>query len=321
MADFINEENEGDLQDQMEEVEALSSIYGDEWCVIDEASRIFCIKISDDLEESKLTACLQIILPPDYPSAAPPIYQMNAAWLRGPERAHLASSLEDLYVEHVGESILYLWVERIREFLVEKSRSSETVDPSEKVNMTAEEEVDDEDDEDAPDCRTLKLDTEHVHLFMDHANDEEAPPIKHGNTITDRRSTFQPHVAPVVTPRQVKMVLGKLYENKKIASATHNVYAYRIYCEDKNSFLQDCEDDGETAAGGRLLHLLQILDVRNVAVVVSRWYGGILLGPDRFKHINNCARNILVEEGYTASTDEAAKSGAKTKRPKSKKTK
>lgn len=46
----------------------------------------------------------------------------------------------------------------------------------------------------------------------------------------------------------------------------------------------------------------QILDVRNVMVVVSRWYGGILLGPDRFKHINNCARNILVEEGHAAST-------------------
>lgn len=36
-------------------------------------------------------------------------------------------------------------------------------------------------------------------------------------------------------------------------------------------------------------------------VVVTRWYGGILLGPDRFKHINNCARNILVQEGYTES--------------------
>ncbi|XP_054459122.1 protein IMPACT [Anoplopoma fimbria] len=321
MADITDPEDEGDLQDQIEEVEALSSIYGDEWCVIDEASRIFCIKISDDLEEPTLTACLQIILPSDYPSAAPPIYQINAAWLRGPERNKLASSLEDLYVEHAGESILYLWVEKIREFLVEKSRSSETVDPSEKVNMTAEEDDDDDDDEDIPDFRTLKLNTENANLFMDHANDEEVPPIKHGNTITDRRSTFQPHLAPVVTPRQVKMVLGKLYENKKIASATHNIYAYRIYCEDKNSFLQDCEDDGETAAGGRLLHLLQILDVRNVAVVVSRWYGGILLGPDRFKHINNCARNILVEEGYAASTDEAAKSGAKTKKSKSKKTK
>ena len=45
---------------QIEEVEALSSIYGDEWCVIDEASRIFCIKISSDSEEPKLTACLQV---------------------------------------------------------------------------------------------------------------------------------------------------------------------------------------------------------------------------------------------------------------------
>ncbi|XP_072246026.1 protein IMPACT isoform X2 [Leuresthes tenuis] len=319
MADIINPENEGDLQAQIEEVEALSSIYGDEWCVIDEASRVFCIKISSDFEEPKLTACLQIILPPDYPSAAPPIYQINAAWLRGSERAKLANSLEDIFVEHAGESILYLWVEKIRDFLVEKSHSPETVDQPGNVNVTAEEEV--YDDEDLPDFTTLKLNTENAHLFMDQANDEEIPPIKHGNAITDRRSTFQPHLAPVVTPRQVKMVLEKLCENKKIASATHNISAYRIYCEDKHSFLQDCDDDGETAAGGRLLHLLQILDVRNVMVVVSRWYGGILLGPDRFKHINNCARNILVEEGYIASMDEATKSGAKIKRPKSKKTK
>lgn len=320
MADIMTPENEEDLQAQIEEVEALSSIYGDEWCVIDEASRIFCIKISNGLDEPKLTACLQIILPPDYPSSAPPIYQINAAWLRGSKKTELANSLEDLYVEHAGESILYLWVERIREFLLEKSQSLEAVNQSEKVNMTAEEEEGD-DDEDVPDVRTLRLNTENAHLFMQNTDDEELPPIKHGNTITDRRSTFQPHLAPVVTPRQVKMVLEKLYENKKIASATHNIYAYRIYCEDKNSFLQDCEDDGETAAGGRLLHLLQILDVRNVMVVVSRWYGGILLGPDRFKHINNCARNILVEEGYTASADETHKSGPKSKKTKSKKTK
>uniref|UniRef100_H3DJU3 Impact RWD domain protein n=1 Tax=Tetraodon nigroviridis TaxID=99883 RepID=H3DJU3_TETNG len=299
MADGINTENE-DLQAQIEEIEALSSIYGDEWCVIDEASRIFCIKICSDSEEPKLTACLQIVLPCDYPSTSPPIYQINAAWLRGPERAKLANSLEDLYVEHMGECILYLWVEKVREFLVETSQSAETVDQPGKVNMTAEEDV--EDGDNIPDIRTIRVSAKEPHLYADLANDEEVPPIKHGESITDRRSTFQPHLAPVVTPGQVKKVLEELYENKKIASATHNIYAYRIYCEDKQSFLQDCDDDGETAAGGRLLHLLQILDVRNVLVVVSRWYGGILLGPDRFKHINNCARNILVEEGHAAST-------------------
>ncbi|KAM6962789.1 protein IMPACT-B-like isoform 2-T2 [Aplochiton taeniatus] len=228
-----------------------------------------------------------------------PMFQINAAWLRGPERIKLTNSLDELCMENAGESVLYLLVEKIREFLLETSQSRDTVELQDMKNLTVENEEEDDDDEDIPDVRTLKLDSEHADLFVDHASDMELPPIKVGEPITDRRSTFQPLLAPVVTPRQVRMVLDKLYENKKIASATHNIYAYRIYCEDKQSFLQDCEDDGETAAGGRLLHLLQILDVQNVVVVVSRWYGGILLGPDRFKHINNCARNILVQEGYT----------------------
>ena len=36
-------------------------------------------------------------------------------------------------------------------------------------------------------------------------------------------------------------------------------------------FMKDCNDDGETAAGGRLLHLLEILEAKNLLVVVSRW--------------------------------------------------
>ena len=36
----------------------------------------------------------------------------------------------------------------------------------------------------------------------------------------------------------------------------------------------------------------------NVAVVVSRWFGGTLLGPIRFKIINNTARQLLESEGY-----------------------
>ncbi|NWT41134.1 IMPCT protein, partial [Chroicocephalus maculipennis] len=249
----------------IDEIEALSSIYGEDWCVVDEDEKIYCIKINDCLDQPKWTLCLQVILPPGYPAAEPPIYQLNAPWLRGQDYVELANSLEEIYVQNLGESILYLWVEKIREVLIEKAQSS---DPGISEN---------------------------TQVFQFTSLDEELPSIHHGSPITDRRSTFQAHLAPVVTPRQVKKVLEKLYENKKIASATHNIYAYRIYCEDKQTFLQDCEDDGETAAGGRLLHLMQILNVHNVLVVVSRWYGGILLGPDRFKHINNCARNMLVE--------------------------
>jgi Uncharacterized protein family UPF0029 len=36
-------------------------------------------------------------------------------------------------------------------------------------------------------------------------------------------------------------------------------------------------------------------------VVVARWYGGILLGPARFTHIENCAREAI--EKWTMSAD------------------
>ncbi|KFQ13679.1 Protein IMPACT, partial [Leptosomus discolor] len=222
-------------------------------------------------------------------------FHSSAPWLRRQDYMELANSLEEIYVQNFGESILYLWVEKIREVLMEKAQSSDTEPDIKKTS----EEVDEGDGDDfLLDYQPVQEDPIKILDFITSENqevDEELPSIRHGNPITDRRSTFQAHLAPVVTPRQVKRVLEKLYENKKIASATHNIYAYRIYCEDKQTFLQDCEDDGETAAGGRLLHLMQILNVHNVLVVVSRWYGGILLGPDRFKHINNCARNVLVE--------------------------
>ena len=129
------------------------------------------------------------------------------------------------------------------------------------------------------------------------AKSDERPKIIHGEPFTDRKSTFQAHLAHVGTQEQVKQVLDELKENRKINNATHNVMAYRIYCEDRNSFLQDCDDDGEAMAGSRLLHLLQILQGRNIVVIVTRWYGGILLGPDRFKHYNSCARDVMKVAG------------------------
>ena len=119
------------------------------------------------------------------------------------------------------------------------------------------------------------------------------PQIVTGPTLEDRKSVFQGHTATVISLAEVKAVMEKLKRSSKIARATHNMFAYRIQGEKSSSLLQDCDDDGEDAAGGRMLHLLQLLDVKNVLVVVSRWYGGIHLGPDRFKHINNAARQAL----------------------------
>uniref|UniRef100_A0A4W3GX38 Impact RWD domain protein n=1 Tax=Callorhinchus milii TaxID=7868 RepID=A0A4W3GX38_CALMI len=48
-----------------------------------------------------------------------------AAWLRGQERTELSNSLEEIYLQNLGESILFLWVEKIKDVLVVKSQTSD----------------------------------------------------------------------------------------------------------------------------------------------------------------------------------------------------
>ncbi|XP_061404653.1 protein IMPACT isoform X2 [Lethenteron reissneri] len=288
---------EDDISRQADEVEAMSSIYGDEWCTLDEAARSFCISVGNGQDPPRrLSVSLQMTLPADYPGQAPPSYQLNGPWLTREDKRTLSARLEEIYSQNLGESVLFLWVECIREFVADASERSQPAWNTYRANQT------EEDSDLVEEMLPTILNEETLRSRDLEASDEftgdEVPPIVHGETITDRRSTFQAHVAPVVTTKQVKLVLRKLLENKKLASATHNIMAYRIDCPGKHAFLQDCDDDGETAAGGRLLHLLQILDVRDAVVVVSRWYGGVMLGPDRFKHINNCARGVLVENGF-----------------------
>lgn len=100
-----------------------------------------------------------------------------------------------------------------------------------------------------------------------------------------------------------------LSTNKRVAGATHNITAWRIKSSPSQSdgpeiVVQDCDDDGETAAGGRLLHLMQLMDVWNVVVVVTRWYGGVKLGADRFRCINAVARETLVNGGFVVEDKE-----------------
>ena len=69
--------------------------------------------------------------------------------------------------------------------------------------------------------------------------------------------------------------------------ASHNIVAFRLSAASiaagggARVLEQDCDDDGESAAGGRLLKLMVITGAANVCVVVTRWFGGVHLGPDR----------------------------------------
>ena len=52
-------------------------------------------------------------------------------------------------------------------------------------------------------------------------------------------------------------------------------------------------------------------DVKDVLVVVTRYFGGTLLGADRFKHINQAARDALGLGGFIEKKHVASESGIK----------
>ncbi|HDS09762.1 MAG TPA: YigZ family protein, partial [Firmicutes bacterium] len=81
---------------------------------------------------------------------------------------------------------------------------------------------------------------------------------------------------------------------KEFKKPSHSITAYRILQNEK--VLEKKNDDGETGAGIRLLELLRKRNIENILVIVFRWYGGIHLGSDRFRHILSVGEASLPED-------------------------
>jgi len=115
-----------------------------------------------------------------------------------------------------------------------------------------------------------------------------------------QKSTFQGHVASVSSHEDLMSVMDTLYSNPKIVKATHNMFAFHL----KKGGETHYDDDGETGAGQHILRTLTGFDCDDVVVIVSRWYGGVHLGPSRFRVIAQCAADALSQAGYQKKTGE-----------------
>jgi len=93
--------------------------------------------------------------------------------------------------------------------------------------------------------------------------------------IEEKKSRFIASVKPVDNEEEAAEFINKI--KGKYWDATHNVYAYYI-CND--GVRQKYSDDGEPSgtAGMPVLEAIKKLDVRDVVVVVTRYFGGTLLG-------------------------------------------
>jgi len=90
-----------------------------------------------------------------------------------------------------------------------------------------------------------------------------------------KKSKFISNVVPVNDNKEAEDYIDKF--RKKYWDATHNVYAYSLGL---NNEIQKFSDDGEPSgtAGKPVLEVIKSKGVKNVLIVVTRYFGGILLG-------------------------------------------
>ena len=90
----------------------------------------------------------------------------------------------------------------------------------------------------------------------------------------EKKSRFIGYIAPVTTEQEAAAFIESVRARHR--EARHNCYAYRL----RQNNLARFSDDGEPSgtAGRPILEVLQREDLTDVCVVVTRYFGGILLG-------------------------------------------
>ncbi len=90
----------------------------------------------------------------------------------------------------------------------------------------------------------------------------------------EKKSVFIGHVAPASTEEEAWAFVESM--RKQYADARHNVYAYLLRENAKNRYSDDREPQG--SAGLPVLDAIRKSDLTDTVLVVTRYFGGVLLG-------------------------------------------
>ena len=154
-----------------------------------------------------------------------------------------------------------------------------------------------------PVCRQRKIDQEMqgicgMEIFMEEKETLREPyrmVLEGGQAeLVEKKSRFIANVRPVESEAEAVAFIDEM--KKKYWDARHNCSAFVIGTKAE---LTRCSDDGEPSgtAGRPMLEVLLGEGVRNVAVVVTRYFGGVLLGTGGLVR----AYSGAVKEGLAAS--------------------
>ncbi len=119
------------------------------------------------------------------------------------------------------------------------------------------------------------------------------------NTIIIQKSKFIAEAYRVNSVDEVEQILSSI--RKKYYDASHHCYAYRI---DQN--LQKMSDDGEPAktAGAPILDVILKKNVEKILIVVTRYFGGTLLGAGGLVRAYSGAASKVIENAQFFHTVE-----------------
>lgn len=122
-------------------------------------------------------------------------------------------------------------------------------------------------------------------------NEPQEDFINYEKIITDRRSVYSVSIGKVYHQEDIKQFLKRTKKLKNHHKATHHSWAVRI---SNNGVVYESKNDGgETGAGQVILRILQKKNMINAIICVVRWYGGIKLDSDRFKHVQDAALFVI----------------------------
>lgn len=119
--------------------------------------------------------------------------------------------------------------------------------------------------------------------------------------IVEKKSRFIATVRPVESEEDATQFIEEM--KKKYWDARHNCYAYVV---GNNMELQRFSDDGEPSgtAGKPMLDILLAQEIHNAAVVVTRYFGGTLLGTGGLVRAyggavkEGLANSVVIEKTY-----------------------
>lgn len=110
---------------------------------------------------------------------------------------------------------------------------------------------------------------------------------------TEKKSRFIGNINRAGTAEEAKRFIAEI--TGKYPGATHNVYAYILRADNTIRFSDDGEPSG--TAGKPALEILTRAGVKDVCVVVTRYFGGILLGAGGLVRAYAAAAKLALGSG------------------------